>query len=87
MCVLEFEVTAQGAQIGQLIGNPVPLSCYGSVLNNRSSNLSAWAVVNQIIYTNPNSGAAVRGPADGQPPAGASYQPQQRFGRRSVARR
>jgi len=78
MHVLEFEVIAPGAQIGQLIGNPVPLSCYGSVLNNRSSNLSAWAVVNQIIYTSPNSGAAVRGPADGQPPAGASYQPQQR---------
>jgi len=83
MCVLEFEVTAPGAQIGQLIGNPVPLSCYGSVPNNQSTNLSAGAAINQIINTNPNSGAAVRGPADSQSPtqvstAGARYQQQQR---------
>jgi len=82
ICVLEFEVIAPGAQVGQLIGNPVPLSRYGSVPNNQSANPSAGAAINQISITNPNSGAAGRGSADSQPPtrvspAGASYQPQQ----------
>jgi len=83
ICVFEFEVIAPGAQVGQLIGNPVPLSCDGSVPNNQSPNPSAGAAINQISITNPNSGAAGRGSADGPPPtrvspAGASYQPQQR---------
>jgi len=82
ICVFEFEVIAPGAQVGQLIGNPVPLSCDGSVPNNQSPNPSAGAAINQISITNPNSGAAGRGSADSQPPtrvspAGASYQPQQ----------
>jgi len=82
MHVLDCEVVAPGAQVDQLIGNPVPLSCYISVLNNRSTNPSAGAAINQITNTNSNTEAAVREPADSQPPtrvspAGASYQPQQ----------